>query len=194
MYLKKIKKCGFFFYIIICTGFVIGLKIGIFPPDINLQTNINEKVCKNVYLSSDSKVEFFGETRWSEKKPEIVRNINYYSKKEPVNLSLEYPKEVSLNKNKSIEICVLSKKSGEYYGALLYITRENYAGVGSWLYLNVSGENKDEDSFTKITGRSLELIESKRNNSLELILFFSTVLLTITFLVLIKFEGYFRKR
>ena len=108
-----------------------------------------EKICGELNLFSDGKVVFIGEDRWAE---EGVINKNLPSHKlgaGDLKIEIEYLKNVEVDEEGKVGVCLVAKNPGVYHGIILYRIEGNPAGVGSWLELNIS---KRENVLGRITG------------------------------------------
>jgi hypothetical protein len=127
-------------------GFVSAIKLGITPSEVYFNGYLNEKICKNITIFSDFNGDISGEIKWTKvKDSKILKDYNIIS--EDLNINSDYPKRIevfSRNKKELITVCLSGEKPGRYYGALLYGAEESHAGVGSWIYLRISKDNKTE--------------------------------------------------
>lgn len=135
-------------------NWVSTIELGISPGEINFKGVINERICREVYINTNYKGELIGNTRWINKN-DSIKNIQYYKlNPEYFELEVEYSQKVNItNESNKLGICVTAKKPGKYHGAIIYTTQESYAGVGSWITLDIRGnETKKEFSTSGITG------------------------------------------
>ncbi|MEM0465248.1 MAG: hypothetical protein QXW97_00935 [Candidatus Pacearchaeota archaeon] len=180
----------YLFLIITCffiINSVISLELSISPGNLNFSGNVSQRICKEIFIKTSYAGNILGETKWI-KKFNKKRDIGEYNlKPEDLNLIIDYPSKIksdgiSLKK----EICITANKSGEYYGAITYKTQEGYAGVGSWIYVNIEKEQKNyKNSIEKITGMSILLENNSKNFDKKIFLYIITCILIMLMIFLI---------
>ena len=164
--------------ILILSSSVFANSIGISPSQINFSGNANEKICNNITIFGDGS--FLGEDKWSIIK---TRNMgNYVLDAEYFGIKMYYLKDLNLTEKENVEICVVSKNEGVFYGSIFY--GQNYAAVGSWIVVQI--ESYDNFLTGSVVNSSLE----DTNLSLKIIGIF--VLATILFFLVI--DNYLKKR
>lgn len=143
------------------------LELGISPGEIKLVGKTGENICKNITIQSDYRGEIIGETKWIRNVKEKREIKDYNLDAKSLDLNIEYSDVILINdKYASGKICIRSENPGNYNGAILYKTKEGYAGVGSWITANITESYKTD--LTKITGKSI-LITREKNNTFAMI-------------------------
>ncbi len=121
---------------------VSALELGISPPDVKFEGNVNQKICEKIKLFSSKIVSLIGEIKMSE---ENNRDLTKYTlKEEGFDIEFEYPKKIENFTETEIEVCVTGVKEGEYSGVILYRGESSSVGVGSWLSVSLSRENESQ--------------------------------------------------
>lgn len=127
---------------------ISAIELGISPADLTIEGTINQKICRNLSIKGTYEGILIGKSKWTKNK-EI--NIKEYSSEiKDLSIIEEFPEIININKTKEIEFCVTAKKPGNYYGAIIYVTKEGPIGIGSWINFKVS-ENKKRSPFLKET-------------------------------------------
>jgi len=170
------KKLVSILIILNCINLVYAASLGISPSSIEFKSKANEKACSKVVLFSSSNSTLFGESKWkSGSQPE--KDIRYYSlNPESLGIALEYPEDVKVESKKEIEVCLISKKEGDYHGALIYSIENKPAAVGTWIHASIQGKAPSN----KITGAFLN-----NANKPPMVLYLPTILLLFIFIILL---------
>ena len=182
-----------FLLILIAILFLVNLisatKLGISPGNLIFNGSVNEKICKNLTINTDYQGDIIGESKWIEKIKEKRDIKDYNLNANNLNLNIEFPERINITKNIwEIEVCITAKKPGRYNGAILYKTADSYAGVGSWIEVDINkNENQTFESasitgfFSRINGNN----EMKNNLSLVLLVMFIMLLIMFSVLLVI---------
>ena len=168
---------------------ISSLEVGISPVNIDFYISQNEVLCKKIILFSDEKISFYGEDRWS-------NSINskdlskYIKNSTDFNITLTYTKELKVDGNEEIRVCIKASDPGYYSGVLIYNTNEK-ASVGVWVSARVKGERKNVNlnstqPLFSLTGLSIE--KNSFNLALTFFSFISSLLLFILLILLIVYS------
>lgn len=179
-----------FFFIFLSISLVSGVELGISPGDIKFKGSVGEKICQNISIHTDYKGKLIGEIKWV-KDINLIRKIeNYKFNSQESGVEADYSSMINISKKDIIsEFCLTANKSGNYYGAIIYKTDGDYAGVGAWVEVNINS-NKDEisESFP-ITGFFSGVVENKEvksNLSLIFLVIFVMLLIMLSVLLVIQ--------
>jgi hypothetical protein len=185
--MKEKSLC--FILILILIGFVSAVQLRINPTKLDFNSNIGEKICNNLSIFSDYKGDITGSTKWSMFYSKDIKD--YSLDAGDLGLKLEFSERIKVNNSGKSQVCIISKKSGEYYGALLYNTENSPAGVGIWL--NVKINASDYGSSSKITGSVVDGSSSNisQKDRVLILCFIPTMLLSFMLVFLL---GYYKKR
>ncbi len=177
--MKKIFICSFILTIFLFS-FVSSLKLGISPAYMDLSGEINEKICKNVSINSDREINVTIEDKWFYGQTQSRNLKDYNLSAEGIGIKFFGDEKVSINQTDRLEICFLAEKTGDYYGIILFSSENNFATIGSWVKLEISG-NKINSSPLILTGSAIKGIFSKPDN-LVLISSIFVTLISLLFL------------
>lgn len=140
-----------FLFIFSISG-VYALNMEISPANLDFDLDLGELVCKNVSVKSDYFGFIIGEDYWSNT---ASKDIGDYVFESPDGLEIDYSKELQgLGESK---VCIYSENPGKYDGVLVYSLEDSRLGVGTWLNVSVSGNEKLE-IFEKISGENREFV------------------------------------
>jgi len=120
-------------FLILLIPLSLAVEIGISPPSISFIGETGKEICNKITLSGDGLLE--GEDRWAKQESREIKDYTFSQE----GIKIDYPNSLKLNEDKSVQICINTTLSGEYYGALIY--SQDGAGVGTWIYVNVWGKN-----------------------------------------------------
>ena len=184
------RRGGFFlaltlFSAIILSGAVSAIEFGISPEAINLDGNTGENICGNFSLIGDSKIVFNGSIAWSETNTKTISDYSLSSGS--MSLKAAFPQEAGPGR---YMLCVTGSKPGRYYGALFYKVESMSYGIGTWIYLNINGN--EVDNYNYFTGSAIEDDLSRNGNSLNyyIILFMMvSLLIELAVLLMILMKG-----
>jgi hypothetical protein len=158
------------FLIIFLIYNVSATNLGISPGNLEFNGSINEKICRNITIKTDTNGTLIGEVRWLEGDIE-KRDIKEYKKDSIDGINIDLPKMISnISGIQNIEVCIISKNPGIYYGSIIYKTQDSYAGVGSWIKVDIS--NKKERKNEYLSGAIVSLV-SKKYSTFEVLLIMS---------------------
>ncbi len=143
-------KIYYLFLFIFLFPLVNAATLSMSPQQIDFNGNVGEKICNNINLKTENGAVLIGETGWAKE--------NYFERKlkshnlseEDLNLIIDYPREIEIFNNKTIEVCVTGKKSGNYHGIILYRVKNKPVRVGIWMNVTLEGKG-----FQIITGNFL---------------------------------------
>ncbi len=166
------KKIFFFAFILIIffLHFFSALTLGISPGTIKISEKTNEIVCRNFTLLGDDYRIFNGEIKWSNENSKNL--IDYKISSDSLGIYPQIPSEI---KSGTYPICISSKNSGNYYGALMYKLNNSSYGIGAWIELNVNGEK-----FLSLTGKTTDEISYGK------IFYFLPLLLIVILIFLLR--------
>ena len=167
--------------------------MGISKSELDFYGNLGEKVCKKIYLYSNSETVLISEDKWSMENSRKLSDYKYSSNY--FNIIIEYPYNVSIDERKEINVCIIGNQDGRYYGILIY-KQPKMIGVGTWLDITIgNGINPDKPINQSIKNNIISLIgftindENKvsiNQNILVLNLIFLTVILLLLLIVYLK--------
>jgi len=174
------------FTILSLISLVSATKLGITPGNLIFNGSINEKICENITLSTDYRGSIIGESKWIESVKEKRNVVDYNLVAGDLNLMIDFPEQINISKNIwNIPICITGKKSGKFNGAIIYKTTDSYAGVGSWIEVNIKNSGGSQYP-APITGFFGGVDENKGvKNTFSLISIVVSVMLLIMLSVLI---------
>lgn len=135
---------------------VSSLSLSIYPSKLSFNLSIGDKSCQDVFLDSDYGSILLGSDVWNSNKSNFLNSYNLSS--EELNIEISYPQNVSIINRTQIEVCIIPDKKGKYYGALLYKIDGKPFRTGTWIELNVEGND-----LIKITGNSIVANDFKNN-------------------------------
>lgn len=139
------KKLILFYVLIFFLEFVSPLELGLSPAHFEIETNVGETACKNISLNSDRAIVILVNNKWAKTESRNLKDYNLSSE----NFGIEVTEEkIFLDKKKETEVCFSGEKAGNFYGVILFESENGYAGVGSWVELNVVAENKKSGLIT----------------------------------------------
>jgi len=165
--------------LIFSASVVQSISFGISPEKILFSGKIGERICREFSLIGENFI-FSGEIKWALKDS---RNIEEYKlNSENLKLEAEFPKSVSAG---NYEVCIKGKESGKYYGALFYRIEGTSYGIGTWVNLDIS-ENEKNSKTPVLTGMFIRDSE-KENSLLKNALYIMNVItfLSLVFLLLV---------
>lgn len=131
------------------------------PQQIDFSGVVGEKICNEIGFKVENYSILIGETSWAEENYFERKLKNHNLSEKELNLIIDYPREFEITKNKTIEICITGKESGNYHGIILYRIKNKPVRVGIWMNVTLEGKN-----FQKITGNYLRNENSGIKNSL----------------------------
>jgi len=141
---------------------------------IKLSEKPNEITCGNFTIIGERNDIFNGDIKWSR---ENSRNINdYIITSEKLKINAELPLEIKAG---TYQICISAESGGNYYGALMYKLNNSSYGIGTWIELNVEGENLIGD-IVSLTGNAIKETDFKK------IFLFTPILLVIILILLLR--------
>jgi hypothetical protein len=140
--LLKVKFVIIFMIIISCSTCISsGLEIGVSPSSLTINSRINEIVCNKLTLmSSINNVNINIIDYWSKTSGKYLDN--YFLNSENLSLYLDYPKQVKLNKNQEIILCMKGEKKGNFHGILIFETLDEKINIGIWMNVNINSINE----------------------------------------------------
>jgi len=184
-----------FLFIFLFISPIYGIELGISPGNINFKGNASEKICQNISIHTDYQGKLIGEIKWVKDINLIKKIENYKSNSFEKGIEAEYSSIINVRKENIIsEVCLKANKSGNYYGAIIYKTEGGYAGVGSWIEVNINKNKENIPDTSLITGYFGGMIEKQgMNNSLSLITIVIFIMLLIMLSVLLVIHRKLKK-
>lgn len=164
----------FFILIIFSISFFSASTLGISPGTIKISEKTNEIACRNFTLMGEENYIFNGEIKWSGKNSRNL--IDYTISSDKLKIDSQIPFGI---KSGTYQICFSSKTAGNYYGALKYKMNNSSYGIGTWVELNVSGENNVQNILS-LTGEAINNFDYGK------IFLFIPILLLITLFFLLR--------
>jgi hypothetical protein len=171
-------------------SFVTATNLGISPGNLIFNGSVNEKICKNLTINTDYRGGIIGESKWIDivKENRNIRDYNLNSI--DLNLNIEFPERIDISKNIwNIPVCITAKKPGKYNGAIIYKTVDSYAGVGSWIEVDINkndSQPSDPDPITGFFSGTPKNNEMKNSLSLISIVVFIMLLIMLSVLLVIS--------
>lgn len=165
---------------ILTAASVSASEIGISPPEISFSLASEEIGCRNISLFLKTSSTLIAADFWSRKNSRDLPEYNINSK--DLGISINYPEIATTSNKTKIEMCVSARNKGIYYGALLFKAENSNAGIGTWLTLNITSENKNYPA--RLTG--LSVASSPENKKFAFLFFSSIFFLFILLFLLIK--------
>ena len=144
--------------ILFLLSFVSSLRIDLSPAYLNLDGNVSEKICGNFSITSDRDGTILILDKWANEKSKNIKDYNLG--REIFGIQKDFPDKifVSANQKENMEICFVGKKTGDFYGAVLFESENGFASVGTWINLNITEKEKN---FVSITGSVINKIGNK---------------------------------
>lgn len=157
-------------FILFFSPFCCASTISISPANLEFIGKINEQICKEMVIKSDSANDIVLTDLWAEK--EVTENFLYLHNKnsEELELYLTYPKEIKIDLIETINICITGKDSGIYHGALLSRIKDKPVQIGIWL--NVTLEKDEKIALNEQKIKENNLIEKNKFPKNATFLFF----------------------
>ncbi|MDE1848993.1 MAG: hypothetical protein KGH55_03095 [Nanoarchaeota archaeon] len=156
--------------------------IGISPEKLHFSAERDSMSCQNFSLFGNEGETLYGKVGWSKT---LSNNLGKYNlTSESLGISASFPETTVSGRH---QICIVSKQSGTYYGALLYRLENSSYGIGTWILLDVSDPNPIKKVLS-LTGSAV-----KRGLSADKIWISSVFLLTLL-LVLLVIKAWRRKK
>src|SRR3989344_2814425 len=155
-------KLIIFLILILFLPIASSLELGISPIQLDFSGKTQEKICRNITLfSKNFSGELAGEDRWSKENEKILNKYTLSS--EDLKINIEYEKTIRAEQKNLIGVCI-NANQGVYYGALLFHAENTSAGVGSWIFLNISEKREEKEGgvkeIPKLTGKVIEAREA----------------------------------
>ena len=165
---------------------VSAIEMGVSPPEINYFGEAGENICSNITLFSDRRIVVIAEDRWGDAESRNI--LDYRKSADELGISLDYEKISEVNREEKFVMCLKSENSGVYYGALLFRAENSPAGIGVWVVLNISGNNKEgaKSDIIRITGA---VIGSNSRNYPAILLTVFAIILLLILILLIRVSG-----
>lgn len=142
------KLFSFLFIFVFLIINVSAINLSIYPSKLSFNSSIGEMQCQNIFLNSDSGNVLVGSDLWSYSKSNSL--IDYNISSDEFEVEIFYPKNFSIENRTKIEVCIIGNKKGNFYGALLYKIDGKPLRAGTWIELNVEGND-----LIKITGNAI---------------------------------------
>ncbi len=111
------------------------------PQQINFIGNVNERICEEVTLKTEGEAVLLGEDKWAEKGYSERKLKQHILDSSELKLELEYPNNIKINNNKTIQVCIVGKNKGNYHGILLYRVEGKPVRVGIWMNVSLGGSD-----------------------------------------------------
>ena len=164
------RKILFILFIVFFCSFTQAKTISISPANLEFIGKINEEICKEIVIKSDSANDMVLKDLWAEKG--INENFLYLHNKnsEKLELYLTYPKEIKINLVETINVCIIGKDPGTDHGALLSRIKDKPVQIG--ICLNVTLEKDEKISLNKQKIKENNLIEKNKFPKNATFLFF----------------------
>ena len=156
------NKIVFALLLIILASNASAIKISLSPSHISLSGKTGENLCQNISLSSDKNVLFYGEDKWSVKKPKNSFN-DYNLSSSSLELTAVYLKEINVKEKENIAFCIKAKNPGNFYGTLIYKSSSGTGAIGSLIELKISKIKKmiaGVSNHRSLSGLNLAMMSS----------------------------------
>lgn len=121
--------------IIILLPLCVGLELGVSPSSINLEGNVNEKICTNFTIYSDSSQWVKISMYLSDREGRNLNDYNLNSAKK----GIKFYGGGSVNAPIKREICFEGNRGGSYNGLVKFEFINGLVEVGSWVVLDING-------------------------------------------------------
>ena len=167
------KKYICFLFFVFLISLASAATLSMSPTQINFNKN---SLCQKVTIKTDGEYNLtgkilFAEEGYSQRKLSVHKLLP-----EKLGINISYPQELSIDENKTFQVCMQPKK-GNYHGVLLYRIEGKPVEVGIWI--NSSFEKKN---FLSLTGNSIEGKSSE--NSFYFVTIFLTLILGLLIIYL----------
>lgn len=152
------------------------------PPELFFNGSINENICKSITLNGTENIIILD--RWVKDKEKTKDLSQYNIKSEDLKLNFNYLNQFYLEGHKSINICLNSKRTGEYFGVLLIQSREKPVGLGIWINAKIT--SLEEEKVSLINSNVIKENETQVNPKIVIFLLIILILLSVLVYLLIK--------
>jgi len=164
-------------FLILMIPCICSVNLGISPEKLEFSGSQNEIICNNFSITGDAPVLFEGYVRWSKSESKNLLDYNLISSDLKINVTI--PELINPGE---YQLCISSKNSGAYYGALLYKMQDSSYGIGTWVELKIRGNSADS-KISFISGRIVQKINQKQAGTI-LMPFLTAALLFFLILIL----------
>jgi hypothetical protein len=154
------------------------------PPEINYNGKVRETICNDIYIETNNQ-ELIGNDLWNEKGQQEKLLTEYKLNSERLNIEINYPKIIYVEKNKTIQICINAKEKGKYNGLILYKIKDKPIQIGVWINADIEGNDLIKIN-NRITGKSIANTENIKFN--HYLLFITFILLMLLFIFIKKLK------
>lgn len=152
------------------------MRISLSPAEINIESDSNKEVCKNITLITSDNATLIPETRWSAERDFIKDFSKLNLTASSLGIKINYSQNVFISQKIIFKICFKSEKPGVYHGALIFSAERGLAAVGCWINLNVSAIKNEN----KITGY---LINEKTDTVVPLLISTFFLIIALVFVI-----------
>jgi len=124
---------------ILFIGCASAFQIGVYPAEINISSNVGERNCFGVGILTSTNVSIKIGDRWAGEgiKPNGLKDYNLTAS--DLGLEVYHADNIYVDKEKSLEICILAHRGGNFRGGLLFSS--GAYGVGN--LINIHAENRN---------------------------------------------------
>ncbi len=189
----NMKKIILFLILVCLIQIISAAQLKLSPTYLNLNGNVNEKICGNVEIYSSFEGFLISDTKWSEIKSKDIKK--YKRSSLDSNIETYFSDKIKVVNSKNNEIfCFVFKKGGDYYGALILSSEDKLFGIGIWIDAKIYGGNNTEEKIKdmgeekiSLTGKVIDDSNENSNNSLKIKLMGVLSAINLSYLLFLLF-------
>jgi len=181
-------------FLFFCLNFGLAMEFGVSPPSLDFEMLKGDMSCKEArVVSSLNNLPIRVDDKWIKDAESSEIGDFVYNAKE-LNIEIRYEKSFLVESEKVIEICLIGNEAGKYKGVLLFEALNGSLSIGSWLNVNINGENDNlaGKGITGLFAKDFENISSEIKGLIPVISF--NIFLFVVLIVLLVELGKKRKR
>ncbi len=127
------------------------VEFGIYPPELAFETNTQEETCKNLtFFSSYENLPLALSDKWALQKRQTKDIADYISNSSSLKISINYPKEITVQKGNIIPICIKANSEGIYQGILIFEAEQSLM-MGAWIHVKASADKNEKISLENLS-------------------------------------------
>jgi len=152
------SKYFIFFSFIFLLSFTSSITLSMSPEQLDFSGEVGVKICDTAMIKTDGVKIVTGKILFSEEGI-FERKLTKY-KLSPIERGVEtiFPKEIIINNETQIEIC-LNAQIGDYHGIILYKIKNAPVQVGIWINASFSGV--ETISISQKAGKKIKSVSSE---------------------------------
>jgi hypothetical protein len=125
-------------FVFLLLPLISAIQLTLRPPRLGIQAEPSSQICKNITVSSDKQMNVSVQDSWANFKSKDLNDYNLTS--ESLDLTVDYQKTFFIPPGLEVpaEICFTAKRSGIFYGTVVFQSENSCASIGTWVELNIS--------------------------------------------------------